>query len=38
LDSADRVRILGERDPAILACWLAQAATCRDALQLFDDT
>jgi Uma2 family endonuclease len=38
LDSAERVRIHGERDPAILARWLVRAATCRDALQLFDET
>jgi Uma2 family endonuclease len=37
LDGAARARVFGERDPTILARWVARAATCRDALRLFDD-
>jgi Uma2 family endonuclease len=32
---AERVQILGERDPAQLDRWLARAATCADAAELF---
>ena len=35
LGSADRARILGERDPAILARWTARAATCQDVVEMF---
>jgi Uma2 family endonuclease len=37
LDGAACARVVGERDPIILARWVARAATCRDALRLFDD-
>ena len=35
LGSADRARILGERDPAILARWIMRAATCTEVAELF---
>jgi Uma2 family endonuclease len=38
LHSADRARILGERDPATLASWVARAATCAAVAGLFDVT
>lgn len=37
LASADRTRILGERDPDVLARWTVRAATCTDVAQLFRD-
>jgi hypothetical protein len=35
LGSADRARILGERDPATLARWTVRAATCKDVVEMF---
>jgi hypothetical protein len=32
---AERVRILGERDPQQLDRWLAEAATCAEVAELF---
>jgi hypothetical protein len=37
LSTADHKRILEQRDLAILVYWARRSATCRDALQLFDD-
>jgi flagellar biosynthesis/type III secretory pathway protein FliH len=36
LDTADRARILGELDPALLERWLVRAATCDRIGQLFE--
>jgi len=36
LGSADRARILDQRDPATLAGWLLRAATCADVAELFE--
>jgi hypothetical protein len=35
---ADRARILGERDPAMLNRWVVRAATCDTAASLFEDS
>jgi Uma2 family endonuclease len=35
LGRADRARILGERDPAVLARWIARAATCTGIAAVF---
>jgi flagellar biosynthesis/type III secretory pathway protein FliH len=38
LGSADRARILGERDPETLARWTARVATCKDVVEMFGGT
>jgi Uma2 family endonuclease len=38
LGSADRERILGERDPSTLARWITRAATCTDIAEVFAET
>jgi Uma2 family endonuclease len=37
MGSADRARIVDERDAAVLTRWAVRAATCGDVSQLFDD-
>ena len=37
LRRADRAKILRERDPAILARWIARAATCTNVAEVFGE-